>query len=387
MRVLFLSSLWPPAVLGGAELYASNLARHLEDTGHSVGVVTLGVGGPEVIESAPVWPYRLDEYESQDTWRRWAFHARDQYDPSSGTAVRRAILEFGPDVVHSHAVAGMSVAALAAPSLLGVPHVHTLHDYWLLCQRTSLQLGDGTPCETRCARCRIVSAGRLYIARRHFAQVIIAVSEAIADEHRRAGFLPERIRVVRNPGEAPASLAPRPPVRTPLRLGYLGALRRHKGVRTLADAMQMLGDDVRLFVAGRGELERVLRRVPSATMFGWVDDAARERFFADVDCLVVPSEWKEPAPLVITEAAARGIPVIAADIGGIPEIVPEHSRPLLFPPGDAAALVDRVRRFARDPGAYSTPPSHTYGWTEHIQDVLNTYTEARSMVDGVAVDL
>jgi glycosyltransferase involved in cell wall biosynthesis len=122
-------------------------------------------------------------------------------------------------------------------------------------------------------------------------------------------------------------------------------------------------------------------------MLGWVDDAGRERFFADIDCLVVPSEWKEPAPLVITEAASRGVPVVAADIGGIPEIVPARSRPLLFPPGDAAALADRLRQFARDPSRYTSPPQRTYGWTDHLRDMLDAYAAARTMRDGVAVDL
>ena len=55
---------------------------------------------------------------------------------------------FRPDVVHSHVVQGMGVAALTEPGDAGLAHVHTLHDYWLLCQRNSMVQRDGTACLT-----------------------------------------------------------------------------------------------------------------------------------------------------------------------------------------------------------------------------------------------
>ena len=72
MRVLMLSSLWPPAVLGGAEVYAEELSRHLRERGHEVGVVTLGVESDVVVASVPAWPYRLDQFASQPAWKRAA---------------------------------------------------------------------------------------------------------------------------------------------------------------------------------------------------------------------------------------------------------------------------------------------------------------------------
>ena len=63
MRVLLLSSLWPPAVLGGAELHAAALADRLVDAGHEVGVVTYGSPGAHVIAEVPARPYPLQEFE------------------------------------------------------------------------------------------------------------------------------------------------------------------------------------------------------------------------------------------------------------------------------------------------------------------------------------
>jgi hypothetical protein len=72
VRVLFVSSLWPPAIRGGAELYASRLADELRRAGHQTAAFTLGVAGPHVVGQSPAWPYRLNESETQPEWKRAA---------------------------------------------------------------------------------------------------------------------------------------------------------------------------------------------------------------------------------------------------------------------------------------------------------------------------
>jgi len=56
------------------------------------------------------------------------------------------------------------------------------------------------------------------------------------------------------------------------------------------------------------------------TFLGHVTGEAKEAFFDEIDVLAIPSEWEEPAALVGTEAAARGIPVLVSDRGGLPEL-------------------------------------------------------------------
>jgi glycosyltransferase involved in cell wall biosynthesis len=75
-----------------------------------------------------------------------------------------------------------------------------------------------------------------------------------------------------------------------------------------------------------------------------------EPFMQGADCCLCPSLWAEAAGLVNLEAQASGLPVIASDIGGIPEYVSEGKTGFLFPPGDAAELANRVCRLLTDPG-------------------------------------
>lgn len=381
MRILQLSSLWPPTVLGGAELYASELADRLRRSGHEVGVVTSGVTGDDVVAAVRPWPYPLEDHAGQPPWKRVAWHARDQYDPVASRAVRAAIARFRPDVVHSHAVPGLSVSALTAPGRAGVAHVHTLHDYWLLCQRSTMVRRDDVPCAARCRGCRLVSAGRSAILDRHPPEVVLAVSEAVAEEHRSAGVLADRIRVVRNPlGDPPPSTRD-PAPGDPVVFGYLGQLVAIKGVRTLLAAFSSLPAGAELRVAGTGALAGEVRG-PGVTALGWVGADDRERFFSSIDCLVVPSEWKDPAPLVLDEAAARGVPVIGADIGGVPELVTPADRDLLFRSGDSTSLRASLERFLAAPRPRRDAPLDANGWDGHLAAVVGAYADARALRTG-----
>jgi glycogen synthase len=379
LRILMVSSLWPPCVLGGAETYAADLAAHLQEAGHTVGVVTLGVDGPEVVGQVAPHPYRLDEFAAQPRVRRAHFHLLDLYRPSTGRTLTAAFRSFQPDVVHSHSVQGLSSKALAVPRAAGIAHVHTIHDYWLLCQRASLVRRDQTACATRCRSCRAVSALRNQVIRRSPPDVVLAVSRAVLAEHHDIRWLRDRARVVPNPVDPVRP--PRHGPRQPPTFGYLGQLTSVKGVRTLLAAFQdaALPRGARLVVAGDGPLRRHVEAAPGAAVEyrGWLDGPGKEAFFADVDCLVVPSEWRDPAPLVVNEARAHGVPVIGAAIGGIPELASLGSRALLFPPGSAVALAERLEAFAARPGEYTADDgTGLVSWAEHLDRVVGAYRDA-----------
>ncbi|AKL73961.1 glycosyltransferase [Actinobacteria bacterium IMCC26256] len=388
MRVLLLSSLWPPAVLGGAELHAAQLAERLVDAGHEVGVVTYGSPGERVIAQVPSKPYPLQEFANQPASKRALMHLRDVWNPDTGSILENAITEFAPDVVHSHTVQGMSAVALTRPGKMQIPHVHTLHDYWLLCQRTSMVQRDGTACTTSCRGCAAITAVRERQVRGNAPDVVLGVSKAVAAEHERLEWASGRVRVLYNPVESPPE--PRP-VRSPGKdvgapvFGYLGQLAAYKGVGTLLSAFKAA--DIRgsrLLVGGRGPLLGEVQAAGAAPSggveaLGWVGGDTKEQFFNEIDCLVVPSEWSDPAPIVLNEARARGIPVIGADTGGIPELISHAATPLLFPSKDAAALADRLRIFAANASAYTSPPELApVDWAGHLEGLMAAYRDAGS---------
>jgi len=146
----------------------------------------------------------------------------------------------------------------------------------------------------------------------------------------------------------------------PLRIGFIGSLMLSKAPHVLLEAFRQLpagaatldlygayvpyhGDD-----SYRAVLEPLLR-TPHVTMHGWQPETDMHRAYADIDVLVVPSIWPENSPLVIHEAFLSGVPVVASDIGGIPELVRHDENGLLFPAGDVQALHSALLRLVREP--------------------------------------
>jgi glycogen(starch) synthase len=127
----------------------------------------------------------------------------------------------------------------------------------------------------------------------------------------------------------------------PVDLLYAGQLLRGKGVHVLLRAMALMRRPQTLDVVGTGNFEPYLRqlaeRLGVAERVRWrgaVPNAAD--WMAAASCVVVPSVWQEPYGLVAAEAVALGRPVVASDVGGLPEAC--GGRAVLVPPGDVAAL-------------------------------------------------
>ena len=130
-------------------------------------------------------------------------------------------------------------------------------------------------------------------------------------------------------------------------------LIREKGVDVAIRALKELPDEVVLWVVGDGEEAAPLRQLTADLSLDhrvsfWGQQRNVEPFMRAADCFVCPSMWQEAAGLVVVEALACGLPVIASAVGGIPEYVEEGRSGFLFPAGASGALADHVRRLFDD---------------------------------------
>ncbi|HEX2729493.1 MAG TPA: glycosyltransferase, partial [Rubrobacteraceae bacterium] len=89
---------------------------------------------------------------------------------------------------------------------------------------------------------------------------------------------------------------------------------------------------------------------PRINFAGTFPNEKMDRELGKMDVLVVPSTWYENAPLVIYSALAAGIPVVAANLGGMAGIIRHEENGLLFEPGDAEDLTLKLRRLVEEPG-------------------------------------
>jgi glycosyltransferase involved in cell wall biosynthesis len=127
---------------------------------------------------------------------------------------------------------------------------------------------------------------------------------------------------------------------SPVTVGLIGQVAPHKGHDDAIEAMRHLGDGFQLLIAGHGDsaYEGQLKRKAEGLPVQFVGFVSVPAFFEHVDILIVPS-WEEPFGIVLLEAMASGIPVIATDQGGPAEILQSG----LVPPRDPAALANGIR--------------------------------------------
>lgn len=144
--------------------------------------------------------------------------------------------------------------------------------------------------------------------------------------------------------------------RLPLRFGFVGALMPHKGPHVAVEAFRGVSPAeavLRLWGdpspdPAYAEALRAAVGETGARIEGAFADGEKERVFSGIDVLVVPSAGLESYGIVVDEAMAHGVPVIASRIGALVERL-DDSCGAFFEPGDAAGLREIVRRLVARP--------------------------------------
>jgi glycosyltransferase involved in cell wall biosynthesis len=203
------------------------------------------------------------------------------------------------------------------------------------------------------------------------AERVICVSAFTAgDVMRRYGVGAERIRVIPNAPSLPIGSAP-VPSGEPYLLA-VGDLRAKKNLTRLVEAWSSLGTGHRLVLAGLGELPGLPAAVEAV---GYVDDASLDALMRGADALVHPSLY-EGFGLVLLEAMARGVPVVAANATALPETGGDAA--VYFDPLDAGAMARAIREAldARaDLAARGRERAAQFSWTQTARETAAVYRE------------
>jgi len=404
MRILIAVHHFPPTYNGGAEKHALNVARGMTQRGHTVQVVTIeriDHGSPGSIEYEDsiyqgIMVRRLRLNLIQDPQRE----TLEYENPWIGRHLRQLIQEWQPDVFHLISGYLMTASAIEAANLPGIRRVVTLTDYWFLCRRINLLKSNGSlstqPIQAEtCARCLgeekrryripgLVAPGLMnFYWKLQTAQTagvfhrmdtlqsamqkvdaFISPSKFLRSIYIKNGVSPENIQFIRHGIELPDEHPEQPRLDQPLRVGFIGQISSHKGVHTLIQAVRLIPQvDLSLKIYGNPEpfpeytrqLIGLARNDQRITFEGAFEGkASLSRALYNLDILVVPSLWYENCPLSILEACAHQVPVIASNLGGMPELIQPGKNGFLFEPGDAAQLASHLLRCADQPDIIST---------------------------------
>jgi len=281
------------------------------------------------------------------------------YNLDARRKLRRLIAERSPDIAHAHCIYHhLTPAVLPVLAGAGIPIVLTAHDLKLACPAYKMMNSDGI-----CEKCRVggrwnvvanrcikdsfaasavvgVEAyvhGLLGSYRKHLTR-IVAPSLFYRDKLIEWGWEPARIVYIPN-------FVPPPDTRF---VGdysgailYFGRLSSEKGLETLVKAAAASG--VAIDIAGIGpqmqQLHELARLIDAPVRFlGRLDGDRLWTTVGKARAVVLPSEWYENAPMSALEAMQLKRPILAADIGGIPELIRPSGAGVLYPSGNLHAL-------------------------------------------------
>lgn len=392
---------------GGAERLTADLVRRQRAGGHPVHVLAGDRPGPGEWFADSTWPVR--------TARGPARIRNFYYNDGARTVLRDLLTSFAPDVVHLHTVGLLSAGAL--PLLRGTPTVMTVHgpEYFVggtvrYCLPPAYFRGADRVRSRLNARGiaayawgGVVTAGlSRWLLRRH-------VDLFTAPSSYMAGLVERSLgptRIIRNGLDDGFRAAVRAGATGPARPGphlvTAGRLEDVKGPQVVLAAMPAIlaaHPDARLTVFGTGAMDDRLRRMadelgigPAVTWAGWSAPVTMAATLAAADVAVVPSIWPESFGLTALEALAAGCAVVAADGGGLPDLVRPGETGLLVPPGDAPALAAAVLSLLADPAlrarlaASGTRLADRLTLTAYAEAVFAAYRDAGAAVRPVAAE-
>jgi len=329
------------------------------------------------------------------------------YNRHAAGSIRQLIREHKPDIAHLHIYYGkLTASILPVLKAEGVPVVHTMHEYRQISPNYSLTLNDridedccGVANAWRAVPRRFnrdslarsaLSVAEWYLSRmigslRHIDR-LIAISDFQKRKAIEHGIPEEKITRVYNFVEPGTALHEKTGAGGYLL--YFGRIEKIKGVLTLAQAAERL-PDVRFKIVGEGRAESELhdfiksRGLNNIELLGFKRGEELKCLIRDSLATVLPAQWYEPFGLTVLESFAQRRPVIASRIGALPELIDDGVDGLLFEPGNADELRDRITTLISNPKRADTMGDagrakldRRFGPEIHYHELIRAYRQA-----------
>ncbi len=340
MKVLLVHDFLDEA--GGAERIVHATKKVLEESGHSVMLYAPARQGPAV---------------------GLLFSLRHYF------TIRREIRRFKPDIMHAHNIyRNISPSVLLAARQMKVPVVMTLHDFQIVCPKTSLVAENLLNCETgfsyRCFYSSCYPRKPFNRAYQGLKTIKLALHRFIILRTVRHFFSPSVCLMdwtSKNLGVHNISLLPNfvssgyePSSKPPLGhvLLFVGKLTEQKGVdvliKALAGVLPVI-PDVSLRIVGDGpdaqklkDLVAALNLADHVFFAGKLSNTQVMKEYDDALLVIIPSKYVESFGIVGIEAMSRGKAIIVSQIGGLPDLVDEHETGFFVWPGDIDDLSSKI---------------------------------------------
>lgn len=287
------------------------------------------------------------------------------FSPISYFHIRKILKQTQPDIVHVHNFFPLiSPAVFYACKANKTPVVLTLHNYRLICP-TALLMHNGKVTEKSLERgpwwaipkkvyrgsyigtfmlALMIATHKRLGTWNHTVSRFILLSQFSISKFMKAGIAPHLLAVKPNFVDIK-----KPPEQERTGFLFVGRLSEEKGIDVLLSALEkrhstVSQSEIQVAIAGDGPLSpRIIQSKHLVKYLGNLkSDDVRVWMYAS-NALILPSVWYEGFPMVVVEAYACGLPIIASRIGALAELVEDGVTGLLFNPGDAVDLAAKLQ--------------------------------------------
>lgn len=364
VNICLINTHFPPYVSGGAENYVLRVAKELQRIGHQVSVIaTKPYDGPQALKG------ERDEYEGVTVYyfypmnishksngtgsnplSKTVWHNIDTFNPHSKLIVKSLLKKIGPDIVHTHNLMGISTMVSRSIRELSLRHIHTLHDYSLICPKSNLLRertapdGEVAVCSDPPAPCRGFKMAKKQIL--GSPDIVTAPSKHILEIHAKHGYFSDVPRKKLQLGIS-ETISDVPTTNDDDSVLFVGKHLKSKGLDTMYEAACKL-PNVTFHICGTGvydhKTKKCADKYDNIQYHGFVSQGRLKQLRTQVSAGVIPSIWMENSPLTIYESFAAGLPMVGSEIGGIPELIQDGETGWLFEPGNSEDLTKTISK-------------------------------------------
>lgn len=351
---------------GGSETYMFKLGEHLTKLNHEVQYFGMEHHERCVGNNAEQYTANMD-FHAGSKLSKLTYPIKTIYSREAKSKITAVLNDFKPDVIHLN-----NFNFQLTPSIIyavrdyrkkvnnNVKLIFTAHDYQLVCPNHMMHKpSTNENCEAcvggkfiNCTKNRCIHGslaksaigtleGYIYNKNKIYSEIdaLICCSEFMKSKITTNPLFSKKAVTLHNfiDKKTPADKQKEDYVL------YFGRFSSEKGINLLLDAVSKL-PNIHFVFAGSGPLEDRINELPNAENVGFKTGKELDELISRAKFSIYPSIWYENCPFSVMESISLGTPVIASDIGGIPELIDNGVTGMLFKAGNSSALADCIEK-------------------------------------------
>ncbi|CAM3724194.1 hypothetical protein LIHA111178_05175 [Litorimonas haliclonae] len=382
LRILYVAHTSLIEHKNGYSVRTHEIVKSLARAGHNVRVVlrpTPEPGYDEELDGVEYGRHNL----AIDVCGNW-----ESYQNHYSKIIEKEAFDFKPDLIHAASNHITGYAAARAANSLNIPIIYEVRGFWevtRLANHPKYEMSAGYEAQVNLESYIIRSVDH-----------VLTLNGAMVDEVVRRGASRENVSLLPNCGDPnlfSTVTSSKPISEGPITFGYVGSFVQYEGLTLLIKAFLELckkGENVRLYLAGHGSIEPLLRRAAKGPHEGMVhfhgafSREGLEAIYNQIDVVVLPRRPNQVTRLVSAlkplEAFSAGLPAIFSDVRPLAELAEDSRGAICFEAGQIKDLTAKMRELIDDPDLRKQLGKNARNfietdrnWDSHISRLIQTY--------------